>query len=272
MLWIVATPIGNLGDFSPRAQEVLTSVATILCEDTRRTGQLLTLAQIAAPELWSFHEHNEAERLPHVLRRLEAGEDMALVSDAGTPLMADPGYRLVAACRQRGIPVSVVPGPCAAITALVASGLPPYPFAFLGFLPRKAGAVAETLAPYAHLSLTLVWYDRKNRAPHNLEIAFRVLGERAFCLARELTKRHEAFIHGRLGQDIPALEHVLGEVTVVVGPPDGEEPRWKEARVVAAVQDLVGQGASPREAARRVARDSGWPSKVVYGMVVKGGT
>ncbi len=269
MLWIVATPLGNRGDLSSRAREVLETVSFLLCEDTRRTGQLLSLCGVRTPELVSLHEHNETQRLPWVLARLAQGEDAALVSDAGTPLMADPGYRLVAACWQAGIPVSPVPGPCAAVAAVVASGLPPYPFVFLGFLPRKPGEVAAVLAPYAALAVTLVWYDRKNRVPASLAVAHRVLGERAFCLARELTKRHEAFIHGRLGQDMAALSGLMGEVTVVVGPPEGCEPAWEAARLMHEARALVAAGLGPREVARRLARVSGWSAKEVYRMLVE---
>ena len=133
-VWIVATPLGNLGDLSPRARETLERVGVVLAEDTRRTGQLLQLAGISGKRLLSLHEHNEEERLGEVLDLLAAGTDAAVVSDAGTPLIADPGYRLVAACRERGLTVSPVPGPCAPIAALMGSGLPPYPFVFLGFL------------------------------------------------------------------------------------------------------------------------------------------
>lgn len=270
MLWIVATPLGNRGDFSPRARQTLEAAHFVLCEDTRRTGSFLGACGVRVQELVSLHEHNEAQRLPWILARLRQGEDAALVSDAGTPLVADPGYRLVAACWQAGVPVSPVPGPCAALAALVASGLPPYPFAFLGFLPRKAGDVAATLAPYATVPATLVWYERKNRVPATLAVAHAVLGERAFCLARELTKHHETFIHGRLGQDMAACAELLGEVTVVVGPPEAAAPAWDAARVAAEAAALAAQGVAPREVARRLARLSGWPAKEVYRMVVEG--
>lgn len=269
MLWIVSTPLGNRGDLSPRARETLAAAHFVLCEDTRRTGQLLASCGVTARELVSLHEHNERQRLPSVLARLQAGEDAALVSDAGTPLVADPGYRLVAACWQTGIAVSPVPGPCAALAALTASGLPPYPFAFLGFLPRRPGDVAAALALYAAIPLTLVWYERKNRVPASLRIAHQVLGERSFCVARELTKVHETFIHGRLGQDVPELSELLGEVTVVVGPPEVTPAAWDAPRVAAEAAALAATGLAPREVARRVARVSGWPAKEVYRILVE---
>lgn len=269
MLWIVSTPLGNRGDLSPRARETLAAVRFVLCEDTRRTGQLLTHCGVTARELLSLHEHNERQRIPYILDRLQAGEDAALVSDAGTPLVADPGYRLVAACWQSGIAVSPVPGPCAALAALTASGLPPYPFVFLGFLPRKPGDVVAALAPYAAVPLTLVWYERKNRVPASLRIAHRVLGDRSFCVARELTKVHETFIHGRLGQEMPELAELLGEVTVVVAPPDGPPPVWDVSRVTAEAAALTAAGLTLREVARRLARVSGWSSKQVYRMLVE---
>lgn len=137
-LWIVATPLGNLGDFSPRARQTLETADLILAEDTRRAGHLLQLAGVAGKSLLSLHEHNEISRIGEVMALLEQGQQVAVVSDAGTPLIADPGFRLVAACRRQGVPVVPVPGPCAPIAALMASGLPPYPFVFWDFFPARA--------------------------------------------------------------------------------------------------------------------------------------
>ncbi|GAB1410251.1 16S rRNA (cytidine(1402)-2'-O)-methyltransferase [Desulfovibrionales bacterium] len=266
-LWVVATPLGNLGDLSPRARDTLARADVILAEDTRRCGQLLQWAGIAGQRILSLHEHNEDARQPDVLRLLAAGQQVALVSDAGTPLMADPGYHLVAACRKQGVPVVPVPGPCAVVTALMASGLPPYPFVFLGFLPRKSGEINNLFSQYASIQATLVFFERKNRVPQALELAHAALGEREFCLARELTKKHEEFITGRLGQDCPEAERLLGEVTCVLGPPVLAAVT-SEADVMALVTELA-QGQRPKDVARTVqAQVQGWSLKQIYALVL----
>lgn len=268
-VWIVATPLGNLGDFSPRARQTLEGADIVLAEDTRRAGHLLQLAGIPGKRLISLHEHNEAQRIDEVLALLSQGLQVAVVSDAGTPLIADPGYRLVAACRKQGITVVPVPGPCAPITALMASGLPPYPFVFLGFLPRKSGDTRALLRPYADLSATLVFFERKNRVLPTLELVHEVLGGREFCIARELTKKHEQFINGRLGQMPDFDGELLGEVTVVIGPPV-EIQATSGPQVLALVQTLIREGMRPKDAARTV-RDqvSGWSVKQIYELIVE---
>jgi len=265
----VATPLGNLGDFSPRARQTLEDADVILAEDTRRAGHLLQLAGVAGKRFLSLHEHNESSRIAEVLALLEQGLQVAVVSDAGTPLIADPGYRLVAACRQQGVRVVPVPGPCAPITALMASGLPPYPFVFLGFLPRKGGDARALLRPYAQIGATLVFFERKNRVLPTLELAFEVLGEREFCLARELTKKHEQFINGRLGQLRDFTEELLGEVTVVIGPPE-EIAATSRTDVLDRVQGMMRAGMHAKDAARTV-RDqtSGWSVKEIYELIVE---
>ena len=268
-VWIVATPLGNLGDFSPRARQTLEGADIVLAEDTRRAGHLLQLAGIPGKRLISLHEHNETQRIDEVLALLSQGMQVAVVSDAGTPLIADPGYRLVAACRKQGISVVPVPGPCAPITALMASGLPPYPFVFLGFLPRKSGDTRALLRPYADLSATLVFFERKNRVLPTLELVHEVLGGREFCIARELTKKHEQFINGRLGQMPDFDGELLGEVTVVIGPPV-EIQATSGPEVLALVLALIREGMRPKDAARTV-RDqvSGWSVKQIYEMIVE---
>ena len=269
-VWIVATPLGNLGDLSPRARETLERVGVVLSEDTRRTGQLLQLAGISGKRLLSLHEHNEEERLGEVRDLLAAGTDAAVVSDAGTPLIADPGYRLVAACRERGLTVSPVPGPCAPIAALMGSGLPPYPFVFLGFLPRREGEIRALFRQYAALQATLVFFERKNRVARALEVAASVLGERDFCLARELTKKHEQFINGRLGEPLAESDGLRGELTVVIGPPRAAASSREE--VEGLVRDMAGQGLSPRDMARTIrGRTTGWTAKDIYALVLERG-
>lgn len=269
-VWIVATPLGNLGDLSPRARETLERVGVVLAEDTRRTGQLLQLAGISGKRLLSLHEHNEEERLGEVLDLLAAGTDAAVVSDAGTPLIADPGYRLVAACRERGLTVSPVPGPCAPIAALMGSGLPPYPFVFLGFLPRREGEIRALFRQYADLQATLVFFERKNRIARTLKVAGDVLGERDFCLARELTKKHEQFINGRLGEPLADPDGLRGELTVVIGPPQAATSSREE--VEGLIRDMAGQGLSPRDMARTIrSRTTGWTAKDIYALVLERG-
>lgn len=267
-LWVVATPLGNLGDFSPRARQTLEEADVILAEDTRRAGHLLQLVGIVGKRLVSLHEHNETERIADVLGWLRDGRRVAVVSDAGTPLIADPGYRLVAACRAEDVSVVPVPGPCAPITALMASGLPPYPFTFLGFLPRKSGDARELLREHAQIRTTLVFFERKNRVPETLALAHAVLGEREFCLARELTKKHEQFINGRLGQPLECDDELLGEVTVVIGPPQDMAASTRED-VLALIPSMLAQGGRPKDMARSIqARVRGWSTKRIYELLM----
>lgn len=263
-LYIVATPIGNAADMSPRAAAVLSAADVVLAEDTRRSGQLCKRLGIEARRFVSLHEHNEAERLPQVVDALRGGGVVALVSDAGTPLLSDPGYRLVAACREEGLRVTPVPGPCSFVAALSAAGLPPQPFVFLGFLPRGAGAARNFLMPYAALPATLAFFERKTRLKASLGVAREVLGNRRACVARELTKVHEEFILGDLDglcRDCPEL---LGEITVLVGPPEAPE-RAGEADVSAVLAEESARGGKPREVARRAAaRLPGVSAKDIY--------
>lgn len=270
-VWIVATPLGNLGDISSRARETLAAADIILAEDTRRAGHLLQLCGISGKRFLSLHEHNETDRIGAVIDLLRDGLQVALVSDAGTPLIADPGYRLVAECRRQGIVVVPVPGPCAPIAALMGSGLPPYPFTFLGFLPRKTGEARSLFQEFAQIKSTLVFFERKNRVVPSLELAHIVLGEREFCLARELTKKHEQFINGRLGQALDIDGELLGEVTVVIGPPMTFKTS-PVSEVMALARTLIREGARPKDAAREVRdRVHGWSVKQVYEMILEEG-
>lgn len=264
-LWIVATPLGNPGDLSPRAAETLARVSGVLAEDTRRTGLLFASRGIAASRLTSVHEHNEVEKLPKILDRLRQGEDLALVSDAGTPLLSDPGYRLVRACRDAGIRVAPVPGPSAPVAALSASGLPPHPFAFLGFAPRKKGDREAFFAPYAALPATLIFFERKDRLGATLKSALAVLGDREACIARELTKTYEEFILFRLSGHTALPAEPLGEITVLVGPPDANS-RTEERTVDAVLREESSRGGKTREVAQRAReRLRGWTAKELYG-------
>jgi 16S rRNA (cytidine1402-2'-O)-methyltransferase len=269
-LWLVATPIGHRGDFPPRAVEVLKSVAAIACEDTRHSRPLLAMAGIERP-LLAYHEHNEREAASKLVERLVSGESLALISDAGTPLVSDPGWRLVDAARAAGVRVSAVPGPCAAIVALTLSGLPADRFCFEGFLPAKAAARRARLETLADEPRTLVFYEARHRIVECLDDLATVFGaERRAAVARELTKLHESVYAGTLaevGAMIAARdEHQLGEFVVVVeGLPDGDQAdaaRLAEGRRL--YRTLVKE-LKPSAAARLAAELSGAPRQALYG-------
>ena len=265
-LWIVATPLGNAADLPQRAREVLESADFVLAEDTRRAKLLFGRCQMTARGFVSFHEHNEAGRLHGILARLRAGETAALISDAGLPLIADPGYRLVRACREEGLPVSVVPGPCAPVTALAGCGIAPQPFVFFGFLPRGRAGQEARLAPFAALPLTLVFFERKDRLAATLRLALDVLGDREVCAARELTKTHEEYVFGRLRDSAPFAD-LLGEITVVIGPPERIRAATPE-EIRALIAQEREKGGSPRAVARRVqSLAAGWTGKAIYSMM-----
>jgi len=218
-LYIVSTPIGNLADLSARAAEILGSVDVVACEDTRRTGRLLAGLGLKK-KLVSVHEHNEASRVGPLLELLGRGQSIALVSDAGTPLVSDPGYRLVRSSLAEGYRVSALPGPSAVLTALVGSGLPPYPFTFLGFPPAKSGKRRSFFARYAQLDHTLVFFESPHRLIHSLEQALEVMGDRPAAVSRELTKLHEESLRGPLGElleELRSRDRLRGEFVVVVG-------------------------------------------------------
>ncbi len=220
VLHVVATPIGNLGDLSSRARETLQQADLVLAEDTRRTGVLMRHFNLGTP-LSSFHDHNERQQVPEVLRRLSAGENIALVSDAGTPLISDPGYSLVSAAREQGFTVSPVPGPCALVAALSASGLPVDRFVFEGFVPARKGARQALLDRVAVEERTVVLYESSHRILETLEDMSSVLGpDRAVVIGREISKRFETFYRGDsvdvLEQLRAGTEHQYGEFVVMV--------------------------------------------------------
>jgi 16S rRNA (cytidine1402-2'-O)-methyltransferase len=220
-LHLVATPIGNLGDITLRALWVLKSVDRILCEDTRVTGRLLAHFGIATP-LDPYHDHNAERARPLALAALRRGERLALVSDAGTPLVSDPGYKLVRAALDEDLPVTAAPGPSAAIDALILSGLPPDAFLFGGFLPQRSAARRKALAAWRSLPATLIFYEGPSRLAAALADMSEVLGDRQAAIGRELTKRHEEVRRGSLTtlaahyRDKPPR----GEVVIVVSPPE----------------------------------------------------
>ena len=233
-LFVVAVPIGNLDDLSTRARETLKAVAVVAAEDTRHFATLARHHDIETRAV-SYHDHNEEARARELIQRLQAGEDVALVSDAGTPLVSDPGYRLVRAAIDAGITVTSLPGASAVTTALAASGLPPHPFKFLGFLPRTAAARRSTLQAVAYDPATLVAFEAPRRLTDALRDALAVLGDRPACLARNITKPHERYQRGTLSELINELDaegDVRGESTFIIG---GATER--EATVAAAEAD-----------------------------------
>lgn len=273
-LWIIATPLGNRGDLSPRAQEALSRADCVLAEDTRRTGLLLSSFGIKAGRFISLHEHNEEERIPHLLEELTQGRNLALVSDAGTPLLSDPGYKLVRACRAAGFKVRPLPGPSAALAALSASGIAPLPFVFLGFPPRKKGEQQQFFSPYAKLRLTIVFFERKDRLRTTLELLYGLYGPREACIARELTKTYEEFISFTLGDWGAIPGELLGEITVVIGPPSdsvGEKAGEEEVRAaIAQTRAETGAGLKPRALARLVKdKAPGWSVDEIYSLLGK---
>ncbi len=270
-LFIVATPIGNRDDFTPRARRVLEGCDLVLAEDTRRLFALTRDLNLRVKKAVSFHDHNEREKEPVILDMLRAGASIALVSDAGTPLMADPGFRLVCSCRRLGIAVHPVPGPSAPVAALSAAGVPPLPYTFLGFLPRDAGSRARLFATFASVPTTLVFFERKDRLRHVLAEALPLLGPRQGVVCRELTKIHEEFIPFRLEQADALPDDLLGEVTVLLGPPK-KEIRTPEEEVMRLLAELKKENASlkPRSLARAVQeRVMGWSADAVYKLTLR---
>ncbi len=263
-LYIVATPIGNLEDITYRAVRILQEADLIACEDTRHTRKLLDHYGIRKP-LVSYHEHNERERSDELLGVLEAGKNVALVSDAGTPLIADPGYRLVEKARARGIAVSPIPGPSAVIAALSAAGLPSDSFEFHGFFPSKSAARRHVLERLTHSESTQVFYEAPHRILQSLADIAQILGTRPIVVARELTKVHEEFLAGSAAEVRAALESrngIKGEFTVLIGRGSGEPVNQRS--VEDAVAELIAQGIPRMEAYKRAAREHGLSKREVY--------
>ena len=265
-LVLVGTPIGNLGDLSPRAVEELAKADVVACEDSRRTGRLLQHAGIRARELLVVNDHNEAQRVEEVLARLARGQRVAVVTDAGMPGISDPGERLVRAASRDGFRVEVVPGPSAAVAALVASGLPTARFVFEGFLARKAGARRQRLTELVDEQRTLVFYEAPHRVAATLTDLATVLGGwRRVAVARELTKLHEEVWRGLLHEAVAWAEATppRGEIALVVQgalPPGPAE----DTDVETAVQARLAAGDSARDAATTVAADLGVPKRQAY--------
>lgn len=266
-LWLVATPIGNLGDLAPRAVDVLAHAGLICCEDTRRTGLLLHHAGVKAERLAVCNEHTELSRVADVLAVLGGGRDVAIVSDAGTPGISDPGERIVRAVIDAGYDVSAVPGPSAAIMALTISGLSADRFVFEGFIPRKGADRAARLAEIAAERRTTVIYEAPHRVERTLADLRDACGDdRQIVVTRELTKLHEEVVRGPLGTiDIggPRGEYVL----ILAGAPADDRPA-SDDEVRDALRHALAGGSSTRDAAATVARDVGRPKREVYALAI----
>jgi 16S rRNA (cytidine1402-2'-O)-methyltransferase len=265
-LVLVGTPIGNLGDLSPRAAEALGAADAVCCEDTRRTGKLLSLAGIERRPFIVVNEHTEEREVPRVLARIERGERVALVSDAGMPGISDPGERLVAAVVAAGHPVEVVPGPSASLAALVVSGLPAGRFVFEGFLPRKGSGRRERLAAVAAEARTTVLYEAPHRLARTLaDLVAGCGGERRVAVVREITKLHEQVWRGTLAEAVAwAVERgPPGEIVIVLDAAPAAPPPDDEA-VLDAVRSELASGASARDAARSVATRLSVPRRRAY--------
>lgn len=267
-LYLVAVPIGNLEDITVRALRILRSVPCIACEDTRRTAKLLGLLGVERPHLITVHDHNEGERAEAVLERLRGGQDIALVSDAGTPTISDPGFKLVRAATAAGLPVVPIPGVSAAITALCASGLPTDAFRFVGFLPQKQGARRRRLAELADARETLLIYASPHRLAAVLaDLADAFGADRPGVIARELTKRFEEFRRGTLAELVADPGVIRGEIVLVIGGAPPEAPPG-EADLEAVITGLLAEGLSPSRAAKEAARRTGVRKSEAYRVAV----
>jgi 16S rRNA (cytidine1402-2'-O)-methyltransferase len=267
-LYVVGTPIGNLGDLSERARETLESVDLVAAEDTRRTGKLLAHIGVKA-RMVSLFEGNEPQRIEEILDRLREGDAVALVSDAGMPAVSDPGFRLLRAATEAGVEISVVPGPSAVTAALVVSGLPTNRWVFEGFLPRRAGERRARLRAFAHDPRTVVLFESPLRVVTLLRDVLVELGDRRAALARELTKLHEEVVRGRVSEVLASVldSEPRGEIVVVI---EGAEPAEADLdELVDEARRLVADGMRKREAAAAVARRSGGSANAIYDALVR---
>ncbi|QDE90454.1 16S rRNA (cytidine(1402)-2'-O)-methyltransferase [Myxococcus xanthus] len=264
-LYLVATPIGNLGDVTSRALETLRAVRFIACEDTRHSRVLLDHFGIGGKDLVSLPAFAEGQRAGRILDRIGEGEDCALVTDAGSPAISDPGEKLVAEALERGLTVVPVPGPTALVAALSASGLPTGRFHFLGFLPRKGAERRAMLEEVAQLSATLVLYESPRRLSETLPDLLDAWGDRRACVARELTKLHEEFARGTLSELAAryAAQEPRGEVVVLVEGRTGET-RWSEEELRRALEEGLSRGEKLKALSTELARRAGWAGQDVY--------
>ena len=267
-LHLVATPIGNLEDMSPRGVRVLRESILIAAEDTRHTKILLKYFDIQTP-LTSYFEHNKLTKLDHILEKLSRG-DVALVSDAGTPAINDPGYELVQAALASGFDVRPVPGPSAPITALTVSGLPTDSFLYLGYLPHKTSDRHSRLSDVSDQPYTLIFFETPHRITDSLEDILSTLGDRRICVAREMTKIYEEYWRGQVSGAIEyfGAKEARGEFTLVIeGKKKEESGRWTEEQLTEAIKKELQEGKSAKEISAELAEQSGWNKKEVYALI-----
>jgi 16S rRNA (cytidine1402-2'-O)-methyltransferase len=273
-LYIVGTPIGNLEDITLRALRILKEVDLIACEDTRHTQKLLNHYNISKA-LVSYHEHNELTRSPELLIQLEQGAKIALVSDAGMPLISDPGYRLVTLCVRHKIPVVPLPGPSAMLAALAAAGLSNEEFLFLGFLPQRSGERRRMLEHLRIEERTMIFYEAPHRVAESVADAQEILGDRPACIAREVTKLHEEFLRGKLSQLAESLAErpARGEITLIVGPPEPSASTGQAESTQSLsdrVDELIRQAKLDRkEALKLAAKERGLTRRAAYEQLVE---
>lgn len=281
-LYLIPTPLGDPDDFSPRARRILTTVDLVACEDTRETLQLLRRMDMlprsadsaedphritVTAKLTSYHDHNEAARTPGLIQRLRAGDSIAVVSDAGTPLLDDPGFDLVRAAIAADIEIVSVPGPSASLTGLVASGIPLQRFCHVGFLPRSDGKRKGALLPLKHHPGALVFFEAPHRMLRFLETLIAVLGDRQACLACDLTRSFERYQRGRLSQlhaELSEQEKIRGQFTVIVAPADGDDDAERIARAVAAAAILAPHNVPKKALAEALSTALELPRRAVY--------
>jgi 16S rRNA (cytidine1402-2'-O)-methyltransferase len=267
-LYLVATPIGNLEDISQRALQILGEVELIAAEDTRHTAKLLNHYDIRT-SLISFHEHSKPGKLQRLLNHLEQS-DLALVSDAGTPVLNDPGYELVKVAIEAGHEVSPIPGPSAPISALIASGLPADSFLYLGYLPRKSSDRRRTIQEVAALPYTLIFFETPHRLLDSLEDLLDELGDRELVVAREISKLHEEFYRGKISS---ALAHFndhppRGEITLVLAGNPPEMRTWSEGEILADIKERKSQNIPPAQIASQLSAESNWPRRKIYQLII----
>ncbi len=264
VLYLVATPLGNLEDLSPRAVRILREAVLIAAEDTRHTGRLLKHFGISTP-LTSYYEHNKLQKIDYLLSKLAEG-DVAVVSDAGTPAINDPGYELVKAALASGCDVRPVPGPSAAITALSVSGLPTDRFLYLGYLPPRRGERRARLRQVKDLPYTQIFLESPHRILETLEDILAELGDRPICVAREMTKMFEEYWRGNTSGALAYIQSqpARGEFTLVVGGAEKSARVCTESETVAAIRSGLEAGESPSRLAKRLAEESGWSKRDLY--------
>ena len=267
MLIIISTPIGNLGDITQRAADLLAQADIIACEDTRQTRKLLSLLSISSSaELWAYHDHNGAKVRPKLINVMKAGQQVALASDAGTPLISDPGYKLVTACLENDIPITAAPGPTAPIVALTLSGLPSDRFSFQGFVPQKKKAARDALEESRLLTMTQIWFETPKRLAATLKMMAGIYGNRYCVIARELTKLHETLYRGMLADLAKQFEgaNILkGELVLVVDGAD-KHPSQVSIEKISELLRARMHKMSLRDAVEEVEDLSGLPRKQIY--------